>query len=413
MESVPLRETSVPETALREEPRRAAEARSGRNIVFVPHKEEDFGGLEKHLLDLLERLPEPGLELSILCFGRDVYTERIDRARTPNITVKPRPEPRTLTEWIELFRELRPDVVVFCYGWIGSFSWQASLGALLAGVRKRFAIQHLVPPPLPPPVEGTSPRDWLRRLIGERARRLFGWRVAAHLYNRTICVSNAVRDPLIRAYRFPKRKTITIHNGVSLSRYGPCESARTSVREQFGMGPEDFLLICVARLGKAKGVDILVQAVSEVVRSGVSFKCVILGDGPLKEKLLEQAHSLGLSGYLFFEGFQKDVRPFLQAGSAFILTSHLEGLPLSVLEAMACGLPCIVTNVGGSAEAVEHGVVGLVIPPASVEAAAEAISYLATHPRERALMAGRTRERVCRAFDIENSMAEIKRVILT
>ena len=79
---------------------------------------------------------------------------------------------------------------------------------------------------------------------------------------------------------------------------------------------------------------------------------------------------------------------------------------------MACGLPCIVTDVGGNAEAVEHGVVGLVIPPASVDAAARAISYLATHPRERAEMAARTRERVCREFDIENSMAEIKRVIL-
>lgn len=402
----------MPEAPVRDESGRALELRHGRKIVFVPHKEEDFGGLEKHLLDLLERLQEPGLELRIICFGKDVYTERIDPARFRNITVEQRPEPITLADWIRLFRELRADVVVFCYGWIGSFSWPASLGALLARVPKRFAIQHLVPPPLPPPVEGSSPRAWLRRRIGERARRLFGWRVAAHLYNRTICVSNAVRDPLIEKYRFPRQKTVTIHNGVSLTRFEPSESTRVSIRERFGLGPEDFLLICVARLGKAKGVDILVQAVSEVIRQGVPLKCVVLGDGPLKEKLLAEAHSLGLTGHLFFEGFQKDVRPYLQAGSAFILTSHLEGLPLSVLEAMACGLPCIVTDVGGSAEAVEHGVVGLVIPPASVEAAARAISYLATHPRERAQMAARTRERVCREFDIENSMAAIKRVIL-
>ena len=136
----------MPEASLRDESGRALELRHGRKIVFVPHKEEDFGGLEKHLLDLLERLQEPGLELSIICFGKDVYTERIDPARFRNITVKQRPEPITLTDWIRLFRELRADVVVFCYGWIGSFSWPAALGALLAGVRKRFAIQHLVPP---------------------------------------------------------------------------------------------------------------------------------------------------------------------------------------------------------------------------------------------------------------------------
>ena len=79
---------------------------------------------------------------------------------------------------------------------------------------------------------------------------------------------------------------------------------------------------------------------------------------------------------------------------------------------MACGVPCIVTNVGGSAEAVEDQVVGLVIPPGSVEAASDAILYLATHPRERAEMAGRTRERVCRSFDIEDRMDELKRLIL-
>jgi glycosyltransferase involved in cell wall biosynthesis len=119
-----------------------------------------------------------------------------------------------------------------------------------------------------------------------------------------------------------------------------------------------------------------------------------------------------LWGYVYFEGFQKDVRPYLQAGSAFILTSHLEGLPLSVLEAMACGLPCIVTNVGGSAEAVKDQVVGLVIPPASVEAAADAILYLATHPDERAEMASKARQTVCQSFDNENRMSELARVIL-
>jgi glycosyltransferase involved in cell wall biosynthesis len=383
-----------------------------QHIVFVPHKEQDFGGLEKHLLDLLERMREPGLQLSIICFGKDVYTERIDPNRTPNITVRPWPEPTTLSDWIRLFRQIPADIAVFYYGWIGTFSWQAPAGAMLAGVGKSFAVQHLVPPPLPPR-EGSSPRARLRHLIGQRARRFFGWRVAGHLYRKTVCVSNAVRDPLIRDYRFPRRKTLTIHNGVSTSAFVPCDSARASMRARFSAGPDDFLLICVARLGKAKGIDILIQAVFEVIRRGISLKCLLLGDGPLREDLLQQAHSLGLSRHLFFEGFQKDVRPYLQAGSAFILTSHLEGLPLSVLEAMSCGLPCIVTDVGGSAEAVKHQAVGLVIPPGSVDAAADAISYLATHPSELAEMSRKTRDRVCREFDIENSMSELKRVILS
>ena len=121
---------------------------------------------------------------------------------------------------------------------------------------------------------------------------------------------------------------------------------------------------------------------------------------------------MGLYGYVFFEGFQQDVRPYLQAASAFILTSHMEGLPLSVLEAMACGLPSIVTNVGGSAEAVRDQEVGLVIPDNSLDAAEEAILRLVTHPEERARMAIKARETVCQNFDLDDRMSELRQVIL-
>ena len=140
---------------------------------------------------------------------------------------------------------------------------------------------------------------------------------------------------------------------------------------------------------------------------------VILGDGPLRDQLLDQARELGLPGHVLFEGFQRDVRPYLRASSAFILTSNSEGLPLSILEAMACGLPCIVTDVGGNREAVIDQVNGLVVPPASAGAVANAISYLATHPQERAQMAKTARATVCELFNTDNRMAEIQRVILS
>ena len=322
-------------------------------------------------------------------------------------------EPKTLGGWTKLLWDARPDVVVFCYGWIESFPWQATLAAILSGIRRRFAIQHLVLPPLPPREEGRSPRARLRRLIGKNARRLLGWRVSGYFCNKTICVSNGVRNGLVNVLRFPAKRTITVHNGVSTSTFVPSKANGAALRARLGLAPEEFLLVCAARLAEAKGIDILLQAVSKVVRRGISCKCVIVGDGPLKQKLLQQADSLGLTDHVFFEGFQKDVRPYLQAASAFILTSHLEGLPLSVLEAMACGLPCIVTNVGGSAEAVADQVVGLVIPPGSADAAAEAIVNLATRPDERARMASGARERVCRAFDIRDRMNELKAVILS
>jgi glycosyltransferase involved in cell wall biosynthesis len=392
---------------------RAPSVPTGKKIMFVLPKTTEFGGLERHLLDLLRRLKEPQLHPLVVCFDQDIISAHRDRDQQAQVVVKCEKEPESLRDWLRIIREVQPEIIVFSYSWIRAFPWQAPVAALLAGVRKRVSIQHLIPPPPPAPVQGKSPGNMLRRLIGKRARYLLGVRVSGNVFNKTICVSNAVRNSLVNTYGFPARRTVTVTNGVSTSTFVPSKVDGAAVRARLGVGSEEFLLVCAARLVEAKGIDILLHAVSRVVRQGVSCRCIIVGDGPLKERLLHEANCLGLSDYVFFEGFQKDVRPYLQAASAFILTSHLEGLPLSVLEAMACGLPCIVTNVGGSAEAVKHQITGLVIPPESLDEAESAILYLATHPHERAEMASKARETVCQAFDIENRIDELKHALLS
>jgi glycosyltransferase involved in cell wall biosynthesis len=385
---------------------------SGKKILFVLPKTTEFGGLELHLFDFLRRLRVLRLSPVIVCFDRDIISARMDGDQLAQTEVQCANEPKSLRDWMRLIRGVRPDIIVFCYNWIRAFPWQAPAAALLAGVRRRFSIQHLIPPPPPPPVEGKSPANVLRRWIGGRARYLLKINLSGHVCNRTICVSDAVRDSLVRNYRFPARKIVTIRNGVSISRFVACECAGATVKARFDVDEGDFLLVCVARLSNEKGIDLVVHAVSRVLRQGIPCKCIILGDGPLKDRLVQERNSLGLWNHVFFEGFQKDVRPYLQAASAFILTSHLEGLPLSVLEAMACGLPCIVTDVGGSAEAVRDQVTGLVIPPGSLDATEEAVLYLATHPQERAEMAKKARETACRYFDIDERMSELRQVIL-
>ena len=409
-----VRENNTRVTVLEKGQSRALPWAAGKRIMFVlPPRTTEFGGLERHLLDFVQRLKDPQLHPLVVCFDQDTISAHMDADLHAQTVVKCVKEPESLWNWVRLVREANPDVIVFIYSWIEAFSWRVPLAALLAGVRKRFSIHHLIAHPPPPPVRGWSPRIMLRRLIGKRTRHLLGLRIPGYVSNKTICVSHAVRDVLVNAYRYPARKTITIHNGISTSTFVPSPTGGAALRARFGVAPEDLLLVCVARLAEAKGVDILLQAVSRVVRQGIPCKCIIIGEGPLKEKLLHQMNILGLWDYVYFEGFQKDVRPYLQAASAFVLTSHLEGLPLSVLEAMACGVPCIVTNVGGSAEAVKDQVVGLVIPPASVEAATDAIMYFALHPQERAEMASKTRGMVIRDFEIENKISELKSSILS
>ncbi len=375
----------------------------GKKLLFVTRIFE-FGGAEKHLIDLIRRMPQPGLHISILCIGADYCSERLD----PNLKVNviERAEmPVSVADWIQLFREAQPDTVVFIYGTLGAFPWIGSVGCWLAGVRKRFSIQHLV---LPTERKQNAVRRMVRQLIGPLKVRL-----AAHLFYGTICVSNELKSSLINDFGFPANKVRVIHNGVSLSEFAPSKTDGAGIRTKLNIGPDEFVLVCAARLNHQKGIDTLLAAMGRVVRDGVNCKCIIVGDGPLKEPLMKQTLDLALSSCVFFEGFHEDVRPYLHAASAFVLTSRREGLPLAILEAMACGLPCIVTDVGGNAEAVTNEAEGLVVAPESIDAAAAAISYLATHPRECEQMSKNARARACQEFDIEKSMAEIKSVILS
>lgn len=384
------------------EQHRVAHGGAIRNVLIVT-RAFDYGGAEKHLLELLRRIDRTGLRLSILCLGQDLYSERLGSGRDIEVTACTRP-PNSLWDWVRLFRKGHPDVVVFIYGWIWAFPWFASIGARLAGIPRRFSIQHLMTPI-------DTNRGWARELI----RRMFGpvtMKISASQFHTTIAVSDNLKKSLIRDLGFPAGTIRTIHNGISSSEFAPSEKNGSNLRNERGISSGEFVLACAARLSEQKGIDILLQGLALVMRAGIPFRCFVIGDGPLKDQLIDQARRLGLTDRVFFEGFREDVRMYLQASSAFVLPSRREGLPLSILEAMACGLPCIVTDVGGNSEAIKDKINGLVVPAGSAEALANAISYLATHEAERAQMCKVARKMATEEFDIEKSMAEIARVVL-
>jgi glycosyltransferase involved in cell wall biosynthesis len=374
--------------------------------VLLVANTTEYGGAEKHLLQLVQRLKVPGIEASILCLGPDFYTER--QAVAEVIHVRPEKQPRSFRAWRRLLQESRPDIVVFVCGWLFAFSWYSSLAARLAGARRVFSLVHLMPDPVPATLPGRPVRNVLRRLAGGQLRmRAMAWSSTA-----TICVSEAIRECLVRQYRFPGNRTVTVYNGISVTDFAPSPEVRLAVREKLGIRAEDIVLVCAARLNDVKRIDILLDAMASVSRSGANCRCLIIGDGPSRDKLLAQARELSLDGAVSFEGFQADVRPYLQAADAFILTSGREGLPISILEAMSCGLPCVVTNVGGNAEAIHHNIQGFVVPPGSVAAVTDSILRLVRDPEDRGKMSMAARARACEVFDLEKRMAQLVRLVL-
>ena len=144
-------------------------------------------------------------------------------------------------------------------------------------------------------------------------------------------------------YKAPASRIFYVNNPVDLSRF-----YRARDREK-----AEFVCISVGRLDHNKNQILAIRAMPEVLRSVSNARLVLLGDGETRESLEQEASALGIRDAVEFAGNQTKPEDYLARADVYVLTSHVEGLPLSVLEAMAAGLPVIATNVGGMADIVK------------------------------------------------------------
>lgn len=221
----------------------------------------------------------------------------------------------------------------------------------------------------------------------KRRMRAFVERRLAQDTDHFIAVSPTIRDELIQCIGCSPAKVSFIPNGILLDdsasehvRVG----ARRTVRSMWGWpeGAGHFVVGTACRLTREKGIDILLAAASQAIRMEPTLRLVIFGDGPLASELEGKAQEGGLSEYVRFLGYCDRARELFPALDAFVLPSRTEGWPLSIMEAMAVGLPVIATRVGGVPHMVETGRTGLLVAPGEVDELAQALLVLA---RDRSL----------------------------
>ena len=369
------------------------------------------GGAEKHLVDLIERFDASRVECIVLCLESDLYSGILkDHQNVKVWKVAGETPVRFLSYWL-LFRRHYPDAILFVNGWLGLFPWYAYLAARLCGATRVLAIEHLIADS-PEKVVGTGLWNKLRQLIGFHARAIWRIRLAGLLSHTTVTVSNAVRDKLIQEYGYPIARTVTVLNGVDLQRYVRADIGRSvGMKTDLGLLDSDPIVLCISSLNAQKRIDVLLDAFRIVSKNCSRARCVILGTGQLEPALRRKAVELGLGDKVIFTGHVGDVRSYLEMADLFVLSSDKEGLPLSLGEAMAYGIPCIATDVGGNKEIVSHGQTGLLVNPRSPEQLAEAIEYLLAHPEERGRMGANALRRVHEHFNIEDSMRRLKCVL--
>ena len=380
------------------------------HLVFVVRTVE-FGGLEKHLLDLVARLDE-GVSCAILCYGVDYYSSRLSGRSNVVVHRRDQSECGSFFSMLLTFIQLRPSAIIFVKGSMGDFGMTSCVAARCAGVRRILAIEHLIADPLPPPVAASGLRKYLRRYLGWRAREVLIRRLQSRLIMRTICVSEGVRNRLVAEYGYPTSSTVTVLNGTDLRHFRPSDAdERARIRENMNLSSEEIVIVCAARLSERKRIDILLESLAQLQGDVPPWKCLILGSGQLESPLKALSARLGFVDAVRFMGFVDDVKPFMCTGDVYVSPSEKEGFGLTLVEAMACGLPCIATNIEGHNEIIMDGDTGLLVPSGSSTHLATALHRLLMNDKERKRMGVNARRRVEDHFNLETAMSKIKELI--
>jgi glycosyltransferase involved in cell wall biosynthesis len=162
------------------------------------------------------------------------------------------------------------------------------------------------------------------------------------------------------------------------------------------------LILCVARLHPAKNQDMLLRACARLKASNIDFRCILVGDGPTRQALLDSraARDLETSVELVGAADQSEVLRWLERATVVALPSHSEGMPVSLMEAAACGIPAVATAVSGVPELIEDGVTGFVVPPNDDVALAVALARVLSDKDLAARMGTAARRRAVERFSI-------------
>ncbi len=197
------------------------------------------------------------------------------------------------------------------------------------------------------------------------------------------------------AHNFPLPDVQLIPNGVDITYFHPKDE--TPLSEQ-----KAWTVVCVARLNFEKGIDVLLHAWRLVHQKVPQAHLQIVGDGPLLSQLQCMAQVLGIAQSITFAGTQHDIPAQLHRASIAVLPSRSEGMPNAILEAMACGIPCVATRVSGSEDLIQHNKNGLLVDVYDYEAMAQAILTLLRDPRLVHAYGQAARVRIEQAYSLEH-----------
>jgi glycosyltransferase involved in cell wall biosynthesis len=310
-------------------------------VIHVIWDLESVGGAEKLLIHIGKNIDKHkydvafvsiinkgymGQDLEDLGFQVICLSPRFKKAINPMITIK----------LYKIFKEMSPDIVHV------HLNYSSIIAAKLAGVP--IIVNH---------IHNIYPNKPRLKIIIESF--LF------MIPTISIAVSENVKRYTTSQIGLSENRIRVVPNGIDqqfLNNHSQIPNYDPKIE---GISEDDEYIINVGSLTEQKDQSLLISAFHRVNQQFDNIKLLIVGDGPLKSKLVDQVNSLNLNRRIIFAGLRNDVPYLLKRSKIFILSSLWEGIPIALLEAMYFGLPCIVTNVGGVGEVVSHNENGLLV----------------------------------------------------
>jgi len=226
-----------------------------------------------------------------------------------------------------------------------------------------------------------------------------------------IAVSKSTAEFVIRARQIPPDKVKIVYLGVPVEEFSRPRSVQEirAARTELGIAPDDVAAGTVTRLHDSKGNSYLVEAARIVLNERPRAKFYVVGEGPLRESLEQQARALGLGDRFVFAGFARDVARVVSAFDLSVFPSLWEGTPLTVFEALAMGQPIVATDADGLIDVLTHERDALIVPRRNADALARAIIRLIDDPGTRARLGAAARV-TGREYDIAAFVAKMERL---
>lgn len=320
------------------------------HVVSVP----GVGGAQSWVAGITSRLSKMGYRVSIACPDDASSVSHFNgcgeiiptKVRYSKLT--PWSDLRYFVELLSLFRDRRFDVV--------------HLSAAKAALYGRLAARAAGVPIVIFNAHGFPFHDFLNpvaRITLATIEKV----LSRYCTDMVVCCGEAVRSYALSHNIVPSSRLVTIENGVEIPEGLP---EREVARRTLGLPPAVPVIVTVGRLTRQKAPENFLQAAASVIREVPGVRFLVVGDGPLKSQLQTLVERLGIAPSVQFLGFRDDVPLILRAADIFALFSRWEGLPLTILEAMAAERPVVATAVDGNVEAVQHGRTGLISPPEDV-----------------------------------------------